>query len=213
MATKTSRRPLRIGLTGGIASGKSTVSAMLEARGVPVVDADVVYHRLVAEDEDMRAALRDAFGAEIFLPDGSLDRPALGALVFADPTARERLGAIAHPRVRAAMIADLDSHAAATPPPSAVCGAIPLLFENGLEELFDVTLVVDVPVEVQVERLCARNDLDEAAARARIASQMAREERRSRADHCVDNGGSQGATEAAVDALMASLGLSATPGE
>lgn len=202
--------PLRIGLTGGIASGKSTVSALFEARGIPVVDADRVYHDLLGTDAGLLAELRAEFGDDVFAVDGSLDRAALGKKVFGDPAALKRLGEIAHPRVRAAMVAALDGHAAARPPPPAVCGAIPLLFENGLEALFDTTVVVDVPAEVQVERLCARNDLDEASARARVASQMPRDERLRRAAHALDNAGSRDQTEAAVAALLAELGLPAT---
>lgn len=199
--------PLRIGLTGGIASGKSTVSAMLEARGIPVVDADQVYHELIARDGELLGALRDEFGDGVFTADGALDRGALGAVVFSDPEALKRLGEITHPRVRTAMVAAMDGHAGSSPPPPAVVGAIPLLFENGLEALFDVTVVVDVPAQVQLTRLCSRNDLDEDSARARIASQMPLEERRSRADHAVSNAGSREETEAGVEELLATLGL------
>lgn len=183
---------------------------MFEARGIPVVDADVVYHRLLAEDAELLAELRGAFGDEVFQPDGTLDRRALGARVFAHPAELARLGEITHPRVRVALVGDLERHAGATPPPPAVVAAIPLLFESRLEPLFDVTVVVDVPAAVQLARLLEREGIDEAEARARIASQMPLEERRARADHAISNAGPREETAANLEALLATLGLPAT---
>lgn len=196
-------RPLRLGLTGGIASGKSTVCGFFEARGWPVVDADAVYHRLLAEDPELLGELREEFGNGVFAESGALDRKALGAVVFADRAKLARLGEITHPRVRAAMVAALQRAAAGGPP--GVVGAIPLLFENGLEALFDQTVVVTVPPAVQRARLMARDGLDAAAADARIASQMDPEARAARGDHTVSNAGDPAATEAEVDALISRL--------
>jgi len=202
----------RLGLTGGIASGKSTVAGMLQARGIPVVDADEVYHRLLREDAEMLAELRAAFGPEVFTPEGALDRKALGARVFGDGAALARLGAITHPRVRARLVAWLEVQAARATPPRAATAAIPLLFEGGLEELFDATLLVAAPEEVQRARLMQREGIDEADARRRIASQMSLADKRARADQVVENGGSRAACEASLEAALAALGLGA-PGQ
>src|SRR5688572_1689836 len=123
-------------MTGGIASGKSSVAGELEARGFPVLDADDVYHRLVAEDAPMRADLKATFGDGVFGPDGKLDRKALGKKVFADEAARRRLGEITHPRVRRELVAWMEREAGRVPAPPALFVVIPLLFENGLEALF-----------------------------------------------------------------------------
>lgn len=180
---------LRIGLTGGIACGKSTVAASLVRRGVPVLDADDVYHRLLREDAEMLQELRQAFGDGCFQPDGSLDRKALGAIVFRHPESLKRLGEITHPRVREALVTWMQERAGDQPPPPRMVVVIPLLFENGLEVLFDRTWVVSVPESVQLERLRQRDGFDEAEARRRIASQMPLSEKRRRADQVIENQG------------------------
>jgi dephospho-CoA kinase len=196
---------MRIGLTGGIATGKSTVQAMLEEQGYPVLDADAVYHELLATDAEMLADLRTRFGAACFDADGQLDRKALGEVVFADAEARRDLGALTHPRVRRRMVAWLEERSQDRPPPAAVFVSIPLLFENGLEALFDATWVVSCSPDLQLERLRARNDLDEEAARRRIASQMPLEEKERRADVVIVNDGARPETRARVAAAIAAV--------
>lgn len=200
----------RVGLTGGISTGKSTVSRWIVDRGFPLVDADEVYHQLLVEDPAMLADLRAEFGDGVFDAEGRLDRKALGRRVFGDPGALARLGAITHPRVRVRMVEFMDREAARPEPPAAVFAAIPLLFESGLERLFDATLVVTVPEAVQRTRLMEREGIDEAEARRRIASQMPLAEKRSRADHEIDNGGDRAATEASLDQALEALGLPQT---
>ncbi len=189
-----------VGLTGGIASGKSSVAAHLESRGVPVLDADEVYHRLLREDPGLLRELRDRFGDEVFTPDGTLDRARLGSIVFADPAARADLGRIAHPRVRSRIAAWLAERRDEDPPVAVV--VIPLLYEGGLETMFDDVWVVAIDPATQLRRLMERNGLDEAQARARIGSQMPLAEKIARADAVIDNQGTPDATRNRVDRLL-----------
>ena len=174
-----------IGLTGGIGSGKSTVSAALSERGAVVVDADVIVHELQQPGTAVFEEMVERFGDGIVAPDGSLDRAAVAAIVFDDPEALADLGAIVHPRVheeierRVAEQADTDN---------VVVLDIPLLGEAGWPGLVG-TIVVDLDPDVAVERLVAQRGLDEHDARARIARQISREERLSLADAVVDNTG------------------------
>ncbi|HYJ67160.1 MAG TPA: dephospho-CoA kinase [Nocardioidaceae bacterium] len=185
---------LRIGLTGGIGSGKSEVSRRLAARGVIVIDADKLAREVVEPGTDGLAEVVEAFGADVLAADGSLDRPALGARVFGDDAARARLEAIIHPRVRARGT-ELE---AAAGPDDVVVHDIPLLVETGQADRFDGIIVVDAPVEAQVERLVGRRGMAEAQARERIAAQASREQRTGVADWVVDNTGSLDDLEAAV---------------
>src|SRR5690348_16003174 len=173
---------LRIGLTGGIGSGKSTVSALLAERGAVIVDADVIAREVVAAGTPGLAAVADAFGSGVLAPDGSLDRPALAAVVFADPEARRRLDGIVHPlvRIRAAELAG------AAPPGAVVAHGVPLLVETGQPGHYDVVLVVEADVGTRVARL-VRRGLTEDDARARIAAQATDEQRRAVADVVLDN--------------------------
>lgn len=204
------RPPLRVGLTGGIASGKSTVTRALEARGVPVLDADAVYHQLLREDAAMLQALRDRFGDGVFQPDGQLDRKALGAIVFRDPAALADLGAITHPRVRDRFLGWMDDQAAAGAPLAVV--VIPLLFENGLERHFDTTVVIACAPATQRARLMAREGIDGDEADRRIASQMALTDKVARADHVLDNDGAPDLVDPAVERLLEALGQARAPG-
>ena len=175
----------RVGLTGGVASGKSTVAAMLAELGAVIVDADVLAREVVAPGTDGLAAVVDAFGDEVLTPDGALDRPAMGALVFADAGKRRTLEAIIHPRVRA-RAAEIE---AAAPPDAVVVHDIPLLTETGQAGSFDAVVVVDVPVETQVERMVGLRALTREEAEARIAAQATREDRLAIATYVVDNTG------------------------
>lgn len=177
---------LQVGLTGGIGAGKSTVSALLAARGAVVIDADSLAREVVARGTEGWRQVVAEFGPDVVGEDGALDRAALGRVVFCDPVRRAALNRIVHPLVRARS----DEIVASLPPDSVVVHDIPLLAENGLAARFDLVVVVDVPVELQVERLLARG-LPEQEARMRIAAQAAREERRAIADVVLDNSGSR----------------------
>ncbi|MGT2460553.1 dephospho-CoA kinase [Sinomonas atrocyanea] len=191
---------LRVGLTGGIAAGKSEVSRRLAERGAVIVDADVLAREAVAPGSDGLAEVVEAFGEDVLAPDGTLDRAALGAIVFADPSRRDMLNAIIHPRVRA-RAAQLARDAVAADPHAVVVQDIPLLVETGQAGAFDVVVVVDAPDDVRLARLLARNGMDEAEARSRMAAQATREQRLAAADHVVANTGSLSALHAAVDRL------------
>jgi dephospho-CoA kinase len=185
----------RVGLTGGVASGKSTVSALLAELGAVVIDADVLSRNVVAPGTEGLAEVVAEFGPDVLGPDGWLDRPRLGALVFADPDRRRALEAIIHPRVRA-RAAEIE---AAAPPGALVVPDIPLLAETGQAGSFDAVVVVDVPVEVQVDRMVGIRGLSEEEARARIAAQASRQERLAIATYVVDNTGSLDDLQARVE--------------
>ena len=176
---------VRVGLTGGVASGKSTVSAMLRDLGAVVVDADLLAREVVAPGTEGLAEIVAAFGDKVLTPDGELDRPAMGAIVFGDEEARRRLEAIIHPRVRQRS-AELE---AAAGPDAVVVHDIPLLAETGQAGTFDAVVVVDVPVETQVERMVRLRGMTEAEAKARISAQATREQRLAVATHVIDNTG------------------------
>jgi dephospho-CoA kinase len=176
---------MRIGLTGGVASGKSTVSARLRELGAVVIDADQLARQAVAKGTDGLAEVVDAFGPGVLTAEGDLDRPAVGAIVFADEAARRRLEAIIHPRVRA-LGAALE---AAAPPGALVVHDIPLLAETGQASAFDAVVVVDVPVETQVERMVRLRKMTREDAEARVAAQASREQRRAVATYVIDNTG------------------------
>jgi dephospho-CoA kinase len=176
---------VQVGLTGGVASGKSTVSATLRELGAVVVDADALAREVVAPGTPGLAAVVAEFGSEILDPEGALDRTRLGAVVFADPDRRAALEAIVHPLVRA-RARELE---AAAPPGALVVHDIPLLVETGQASHFDAVLVVDVPVEVQVERAVQDRGWTEEEARSRIAAQASREERIAAATYVLDNTG------------------------
>lgn len=190
-----------MGLTGGIASGKSEVSRRLVELGAILVDADVLAREVVEPGTEGLEEVAEAFGREVLADDGALDRAALGAIVFADPRRRELLNSIIHPRVRA-RAAEI---AAGAPAGSVVVQDIPLLVETGQAGNFDVVVVVDAPDEVRIRRLEERNGLSEEHARARMAAQASREERLAAADHVVENAGTLEELRAAVDRLWADV--------
>lgn len=198
---------LIVGLTGGIASGKSTVSRLLRERGAPIVDADQIVHQLQAPGSPLLAEIAGAFGPTVIRPDGSLDRPRLGSIVFADPAKRHQLEAIVHPPVRAQIWAEAERHERAGAP--AVILDIPLLIEGGWQERLDRVWLVWVDATTQVERLMARDGLPREGALARIGAQMPLDQKRAFADLVIDNTGPLTETEAQVDQAWRSLLASA----
>jgi dephospho-CoA kinase len=174
-----------IGLTGGIGSGKSTVSAGLVARGAVLVDADAITRELQQPGTDVFAAIVEEFGDAVVAPDGTLDRPALAGIVFNDPDRLKTLNGIVHPAVGVEIFRRIAENTATD---NVVVLDIPLLVEGGRYAVGGV-LVVDTPVEEAVRRLVAHRGFDEADARARIANQVSREERLAKADFVVDNSG------------------------
>ena len=177
---------VRVGLTGGIASGKSTVSAILAELGAVVIDADALARDVVARGTPGLAAVVAEFGPALLTPDGDLDRPAMGALVFGDPDARRRLEAVIHPLVHERS-AQLEAEAAAD---AVVVHDIPLLAEVGRAGSFDAVIVVDAPPELQVSRMVQERGWTHDDAESRIAAQATREARLAIATHVVDNTGS-----------------------
>ena len=191
----------RVGLTGGIGSGKSTVSALLADRGAVIIDYDLLAREAVEVDTPALAAIMERFGSGVLLPDGSLDRPALGAVVFGDDAARRDLEAITHPAIGELAWARDE----AAPAGSIVVHDHPLLVETGLASLMDVVVVVDVAEDVQVDRLVRLRGMTEDDARARIAAQASRDDRRAAADVVIDNSGTPEELVEAVDALWERL--------
>lgn len=199
---------LSVALTGGIASGKSTVASMLAGHGAVLIDSDVLAREVVEPGTPALAAIVERFGAAVVDGSGALDRKRLGDLVFSDEQARSDLNAITHPAVRARR-AEL---AAAAPADAIVVSVIPLLVESGLAGAFDGVVVVDLPPAEQLARLMARSDLDPDEARARLAAQASRAERLAVADWVIDNSGNRQQLAAQVDALWAELRGRASPG-
>jgi dephospho-CoA kinase len=175
---------LRIGLTGGIGSGKSTVSALLAARGAVIVDADLIAREVVQPGTPGLAAVVEAFGPDVLAADGALDRAALAAVVFADPEARSRLDGIVHPLVRARA----RELTAAAPQDAVLVNDVPLLVETGQAASYDLVLVVEADAATRISRL-VRRGLTAEDARARIAAQATDEQRRAVADVVLDNSG------------------------
>jgi dephospho-CoA kinase len=176
---------VRVGLTGGVASGKSTVSAILRELGAVVIDADLLARQVVAPGTEGLREVEAAFGPQVITADGELDRPAVGAVVFADEEKRRTLERIIHPRVRR-LGAELEEAAG---PETVVVHDIPLLAETGQASAFDAVVVVDVPVETQVERMVDLRGMSRDEAQARIAAQASREERLAIATYVIDNTG------------------------
>lgn len=187
---------LRIGLTGGIGSGKSTVANLFAAHGVPVIDADVIARELVEPGQPALAEIVAAFGADMLDAQGRLDRAKLRARVFDDPSQRKRLEAILHPRIHDLMA---ERTAAQTAPYALL--VIPLLFEADQRDLVDRVLVVDAPAETQRARVSARDRLPPAQIDAMLAAQWDRQRRLDHADDIIDNSGDAAALERQVDAL------------
>jgi dephospho-CoA kinase len=188
---------LRVGLTGGIGSGKSAVAARLVERGAVLIDADRIAREVVAPGTEGLADIVAAFSDRVLDADGALDRAALGAVVFADESARRRLEAITHPRVRA-RTAEL---VAAAPPDAIVVNDVPLLVEVGLAPTYHLVVVVQTAVTTRLERLARGRGMDRAEAERRIAAQADDDRRRAAADVVLGNDGSLAELHAAVDTL------------
>ncbi len=192
-----------VGLTGGIASGKSTFAAALRARGVPVVDADELARRAVAPGSAALAEIARELGPDVVGPDGALDRKRVAAIVFGDTEARRRLEAVVHPAVRRAMREETDRLAAAGH--DLVFYDTPLLYEAGLDRVLDAIVVVWAPRAVQRARLLARNALTPEEADARLAAQLPIDDKAARADFVVENAGAPEELHAKADRLLADL--------
>ncbi|NGY06675.1 dephospho-CoA kinase [Solimonas terrae] len=188
--------PLTIGLTGGIASGKSLVQARFEALQVPVLDADQVSRDIVMPGSPALAEIAQTFGDEFLLASGELDRRRLRGQVFGHPDALRKLEAITHPRIRAAMMRWREAQTA----PYCML-SVAILIEARMHDLVDRVLLVDAPVEFQFARLTKRDGIDEALARQMLAAQSDRETRLGMAHDVLDNSGDIATTEAAVDEL------------
>ncbi|MBB2746904.1 UNVERIFIED_ORG: dephospho-CoA kinase [Microbispora rosea subsp. rosea] len=192
---------LKVGLTGGIGSGKSEVSRRLAARGAVVVDADKIAREVVEPGTPGLAEIVEVFGEDVIRPDGTLDRERLGAIVFADAEKLKVLNGIVHPKV-GERSEQLQREA---PDDAVVVYDVPLLAENNLAPLYDVVIVVDTPDEVRLERLLRFRGMPEADARARIAAQASREDRLRIADIVIRNEGSLGNLDAQVDKVWQDL--------
>jgi dephospho-CoA kinase len=195
---------LLVGLTGGIATGKSTVSAMFRALGAVVIDADVLAREVVEPGEPALAEIAREFGPGVLGPDGRLDRQALGALVFADAGKRKRLEAITHPRIRERFQRRLDALSAQNFRGLVVFDA-PVMIESGNYKTMDRLVVVVAGAETQMDRLRARDGMGPEEALRRIGSQMPLSEKARLADHVIENSGDRAATEAQVRRVYAAL--------
>lgn len=189
-------KPLRVGLTGGIASGKSTVADMFVDLGVPVIDTDVIAREVVQPGQPALEEIRDTFGDGVIAADGTLDRAAMRAIVFGDDSARRRLEAILHPRIGAATRQQADAAGG-----DYQVIVVPLLVGSALRAYVDRVLVVDCDEETQVARLLARDAETEAQARRILAAQSSRDERLAIADDVITNGGDLEETREQVLAL------------
>jgi dephospho-CoA kinase len=198
---------MKIGLTGGIASGKSTITAYLRQRNIPVMDADEVVHLLYAFNSQLRFTLAEWWGQDIFMANGAVDRVMLGQHVFANPTELQRLNALVHPLVREQLLAFMDEHAASP----LVVVVIPLLFENGLQDLFDAVWLCSVPRDVQLERLMTTRGLTPEAAEARINQQLTLEQKLAFNPTIIDCTGPLEQTYSQVDQLLCQTGITEIP--
>ena len=198
------RRFLLVGLTGSISTGKSTVSAMFAHQGARVIDADLLSREVVMPGQPAYARILEEFGSHLVLEDGSLDRKALGAIVFADPARRKRLEEITHPAIglrQQRILSVLDEEAFE----DVVIWDVALLFEGGGVAKMDRVVVVYADPETERRRLMERDGLSEADARARIASQMPIAEKAKLADHVIDNSGTREDTERQVRTVYGAL--------
>lgn len=187
---------LRIGLTGGIGAGKSTVAGLLADRGAEIIDADAIAREVVAPGEPLLDVLAEAFGDDIIAADGGLDRAALAAVAFADPDSTARLGALMHPVIR-----DRTAERFAASTAEVVVHDVPLLVENHMEVGYHLSLLVDVPAEVRLERLVATRGMGRTDAETRIARQADDAQRRAACDVIIANTGIVDATAELVDRL------------
>lgn len=201
---------MNIGLTGGIATGKSTVARMLVARGAALVDADRIAREIVEPGQASLVRIAERFGAKVIREDGTLDRRLLGSIVFADAEERKALEAITHPAIRELMrerIAALEAER----PDRLVVADIPLLYESGLQHLYEGIMVAYVPREIQRIRLIERDGMTPEEADKRIGAQMDIEKKRQLADYVIDNSRTIADTEAQLDRFWRSLQSGTVP--
>jgi len=191
------------GLTGGLASGKSTVAARLRAQGVPIIDADALAREVVAPGSEGLSEVVQAFGPEVLQPDGALDRTRVADIVFRDPAARRRLNAILHPRIGALSLQRAAEIQARGEP--LACYEAALLVENGLADAFRPLVVVAVPEEEQVVRAMLRDGAPESQVRARMAAQLPLDEKVKVADFVIDNSRSREETARQTDEVLAKI--------
>jgi dephospho-CoA kinase len=197
---------MNIGLTGGIACGKSTVAAMLVARGAILVDADAIAREVVEPGSPALGEIAARFGQDVINDDGSLHRKRLGEIVFADPSAKRDLEQILHPRIRQLMMGRMRKNESLYPDKLVVVD-VPLLYESQLESWFSKVMVVYVPREIQLSRLIGRDNLTTEQAERRLNAQLPIDEKKARADYVIDNQGSLSATELQVDTFLRGKGL------
>jgi dephospho-CoA kinase len=204
--TGSGRRPLRVGLTGGVASGKSTVASALGAEGAAIIDADVLAREVVRPGGPAYEDVITAFGPSVVGPDGALDRPALAARIFSDPSARQRLNALTHPHIRHRM-AEEAARRTAEARTAVIVFDIPLLLDttDGRDLNLDGIIVVYADEATRVRRLMARNGLSEEEARRRLAAQVPLEDKKARATWVIDNSGAPAETQAQVKRLWQTL--------
>ncbi|NBI28306.1 dephospho-CoA kinase [Chengkuizengella marina] len=189
---------MNVGLTGGIATGKSTVSNMLVERGARLIDADVIAREVVLPGHPVLKEVAEHFGQDILLEDGSLNRAQLGEIIFNDPSARKDLEGLLHPQIRSLMKERMAQYEMEEPERLVVVD-IPLLFESNLQELFSSVVLVYVPESIQLERLMNRNQLSLEEAKKRIEAQMPIENKKKLADFIIDNSKSIEHTEKQVE--------------
>lgn len=196
---------MRVGLTGGIGSGKSEVARRLAALGAAIIDADVAARAVVAPGTPGLARIVAAFGDGVLTADGALDRERLAAIVFTDPARRAELNAIVHPLVGEWMAAAEEAAVESGGPDVVVVHDVPLLAENGLAGMYDKVVVVDAPTEVQVARLTGDRGMPESDVRGRLAAQATREQRLAVADYVIDNSGTLADLDQQVGKVWAAL--------
>ena len=192
---------LKVGLTGGIGSGKSTVAKALQAKGVTLVDADYIAREIVQPGEVALQEIADVFGNNILLTDGNLNRSALKQRIFSDPTAKTQLESILHPRIRQRILERVQEAETSL----YVVADIPLLVENGYPKYFDRVVVVDCPTETQVARVLARDEMSEEQILKIIASQATRQARKAAATDIIDNNGDLASLKMQIEKLHESL--------
>jgi len=196
---------LRVGLTGGIGSGKSEVATRLADHGAVILDADVAARVVVEPGTEGLAQVVSAFGEEVLAPDGSLDRAKMASLVFPDPERLAKLGTIVHPLVGQWMVSAEEAAVAAGGPSAVIVHVVPLLTEHNLAGTYDVVVLVDVSEELQVARLVARRGMLPGQARQRMAAQATRKQRQAVADIVIDNSGQLADLHRRVDEVWADL--------
>jgi len=197
---------VNIGLTGGIASGKSTVSRLLKERGAIIVDADQISREIVKPGSPVLDKIVEHFGADILHEDGTLNRKKLGSIIFADEQKRLQLNAIMHPKIREVMLERIAQYEKEYPD-RLIVADIPLLYESNLQHMFTEVMVVYVPLDVQIERLMRRDGLTEEQALERIRAQMPLADKRRLADVVIDNSGDLASTVRQVDDYLQRKGL------